>query len=177
MFGLVIPGLPVFTNFQQIAPTQWTVELPNPASINNFTFYLTEPVQANCAVALSAAFPPAFDTIEFVGAVANEFPSDIFNTSWSLKPDKAGCAVVRILISLEAIATIAPLVEGRKLTDIRQMYAKKVALNLFRFMESFNQNTGQYGELLMVPMDILDKWLRKFEHKFKFDPNFVLNTE
>lgn len=177
MFGLIIPGLPAFTSFPQIAPTQWTIDLPNPGTINNFTFYLTEPLPANCAVALSSSFPPTFSAIEFIGAVANERPSDIFNTSWSLQPERAACSVVKLLISIEEIGTIAPLVEARKQTDIRQMYAKKVALNLFRFMESFNQNTGQYGEMLVVPMDILDKWLLKFEHKFKFDPNFVLNTE
>ena len=177
MFGLVIPGLPSVTEFPQIAANQWAIDLPNPASINNLTFFITGPLPQDCAAALSCSFPPDYTSLEFIGAVATEFPSDIFNTGWALNPDKASCSAVRLVISLESISTIAPLVEQRKTRDIRQIYAKKVALNLFRFMESFNQNTGQYGEYMMVPMDILDKWFLKFEHKFKFDPNFVLNTE
>ena len=177
MFGLVIPGHPAITEFTQIGQTQWSLELPNPATISNLTFFITGPLPADCAAALSCSFSPSFSSVEFLGAVATEFPSDIFNTGWALNPDKASCAAVRLLISLEAIGTIAPLVEERKRSDIRQVYAKKVALNLFRFMESFNQNSGQYGEYVMVPMDELDKWFLKFENKFKYDPNFVLNTE
>jgi len=177
MFGLVVPGHPVITEFTQVGTTQWSVELQNPASISNLTFFITGPLPAECAAALSCSFSPSFTSFEFLGAVATEFPSDIFNTGWALNPDKSSCASVRVLVSLEAIATIAPLVEERKRSDIRQTYAKKVALNLFRFMESFNQNSGQYGEFLMVPMDVLDKWFLKFGTKFKYDPNFVLNTE
>jgi Protein of unknown function (DUF775). len=77
---------------------------------------------------------------------------------------------------MELIQNIVSLVENKANNDIRQVYAKKVALNLFRFMESFNKNTSQQ-ELLVLPCDVLDKWLIRFESKFRLDPNFVLNTE
>ena len=83
---------------------------------------------------------------------------------------------MKLLISMELIQNVAPLVENKANSDIRQVYAKKVALNLFRFMESFNKNTSQQ-ELLILPCDVLDKWLLRFENKFRLDPNFVLNTE
>lgn len=176
LFGLVIPGFPLITELTQIGEVNWMLELPAPNSINTITVFLTNPLPEGMAAALSFTLPP-YTNIEFLGAIANTRPSDTFNTSWALNPEVNTQTNVRLLISLEPIATIASLVENKMTTDMRQEYAKKVALNLFRFMESFNQNTGQYGEFLVLPSNIIDKWLEKFEFKFKFDPNFVFKTE
>jgi hypothetical protein len=176
MFGIAVPGcFPIFT-FQQVDATRWYVDLPNPGTVSNLTFFLTQPIPDDYAAALSYSLPP-FAEVEFIGAVANQRPSDILHTSWSFNPSVNSQPFLRLLVSFEPITTIASLVEMKSSTDIRQTYARKLALNLFRFMESYNQNTGQYGELLVLPCDVLDKWLSKFETKFKYDPNFVLSTE
>ena len=174
MFGIIFEGQPVLLNFTQISETQWTHEVPNGGSVNNLTFFLQSPLSEGYALALSASYYP-FTSIEFMGAVANERPSDIIHTGWGFKQEVSSNSV-KLLISMESISTIATLVFNKSNTDIRQVYAKKVALNLFRFMESFNKNTSQQ-ELLVLPCDVLDKWLLRFEAKFRVDPYFVLNTE
>ena len=174
MFGIIIPGDPVQYNFVQISETQWTTDIASPGRVNNLTFFLQNPLPASCALALSSSSYP-YQSIEFLGAIANERPSDIVHTGWSFKPEQSSNPM-KLLISLERIENIASLVETKASSDIRQVYAKKVALNLFRFMESFNKNTSQQ-ELLVLPCDVLDKWLIRFENKFRLDPNFVLNTE
>ena len=174
MFGIIFEGQPVTFSFVQISESQWTYELPSGGSVNNLTFFLQSPLPEGFALALSASYYP-FSSIEFIGAIANERPSDIIHTGWGFKQEVSS-NTVKLLISMEPISNIAALVFNKSTTDIRQVYAKKVALNLFRFMESFNKNTSQQ-EMLVLPCDVLDKWLLRFEAKFRVDPYFVLNTE
>lgn len=63
--------------------------------------------------------------------------------------------------------------EGSRLAG-RQEFAKRVAMDLYRFMESFN--VGQAGNQLVVPTDVLDKWFLKFDHKFRKDPDFLMHV-
>lgn len=175
MFVLVVPGQPVITSLAQISDNQWTVDIPNPSTVNLLTVAITNPLPEGYAAAISYSIAP-FQTIEFLGAVANERPSDSFHTAWSFNPNMVSQPYVKLLVSIEMVQNIQELVLNKMSTDVRQEYAKKVALNLFRFMESFNQDTGN-SNLLVLPVDVLDKWFLKFEHKFKFDPFFVLKTE
>lgn len=63
--------------------------------------------------------------------------------------------------------------EGSKLAN-RQEFAKRVGMDLYRFMESFNK--GQSGNQLVLPTDVLDKWFQKFDHKFRRDPDFLMHV-
>ncbi len=54
--------------------------------------------------------------------------------------------------------------EGTKLAS-RQEFAKRVALDLFRFMESFNK--GVQGDMLVLPTNCLELWFQKFDSKFR----------
>jgi hypothetical protein len=57
----------------------------------------------------------------------------------------------------------------------RLQVAQCVAQNLFRYMESFTQTHQQNGkEFLILPTDCLSKWLKRFEHKIKRDPQFFM---
>ena len=38
-------------------------------------------------------------------------------------------------------------------------------MDLFRFMESFS--SVQYGDKLVVPADVIDRWFVKFSTKFR----------
>lgn len=48
--------------------------------------------------------------VEFIGAIANERPSDVFHTGWGLNPTVNTLASVRLIVSVEPIANIAELV-------------------------------------------------------------------
>ncbi len=54
--------------------------------------------------------------------------------------------------------------EGTKLAS-RQEFAKRVAIDLFRFMESFNK--GVQGDTLILPTNCLELWFQKFDNKFR----------
>ena len=64
--------------------------------------------------------------------------------------------------------------EGSKLAG-RQEYAKRVAMDLYHFMESFNVGT-QGGEHLVLPTNCLERWFLKFDEKYKRDPDFLLHA-
>ena len=56
----------------------------------------------------------------------------------------------------------------------RFAFAHKIALDLFTFMTSFAQNT-QPG-FMLVPTNIFDQWLARFERKYRVDPNFMMKS-
>ncbi len=82
---------------------------------------------------------------------------------------------VRLGISIEPAIELLPKLETLEFPDFRRDFARKIALNLFRFIESFSQG-GRDGNFLRCPQDVLDRWLVRFDEKYKRDPNFILKT-
>lgn len=62
--------------------------------------------------------------------------------------------------------------EGSKLAG-KQEYAKRVAMNLFRYMESFS--TAGSSTQLVLPTHALEQWFNKFNDKFQRDPDFLIH--
>lgn len=56
----------------------------------------------------------------------------------------------------------------------RFAFAHKIALDLFQFMTSFSQS-NQPG-MMLVPSNIFDRWMEKFERKYRLDPNFMMKS-
>ena len=56
----------------------------------------------------------------------------------------------------------------------REDFAKRVAFNLFRYLESFG---GTQGDRIVVPTNVLDQWFRRFQEKFRRDPDFLARQE
>ena len=86
-FTLILPGSGPITNFNcddQI----YHIDLESPASIPNVCLTLTQPLPYNIALALYFSVAPYTD-LQFMGAVYNARPSDIFSTGFPLRPDIA----------------------------------------------------------------------------------------
>lgn len=74
----------------------------------------------------------------------------------------------KIGVSVEDLATLPSLdVAAEKKVE---RLAMKVGENLFNFMQSF---CGVDGSKLVVPMDILDRWFKKFQERAKRDPEYL----
>ena len=87
------------------------------------------------------------------------------------------CPVVRLGVSVEPAAHLLPKLDVLSVHDFRRDFARKIALNLFRFIESFSQGApGRDGSFLRCPQDVLDRWLVRFDEKYARDPNFILKT-
>ena len=76
----------------------------------------------------------------FVGAIGNMRPSDIFHTGWSLNPNVNIHPEIKLIVTLEPLENIQTQIQVQQETDFNKEYAKKVAQNLFNYLQSFEQN-------------------------------------
>lgn len=56
----------------------------------------------------------------------------------------------------------------------REDFARRVAFNLFRFIESFGSRSG---DQIIAPSNVIDRWFLKFQQKFRRDPDFLARQE
>lgn len=138
--------------------------------LNNFTL----PPDKALAVYIQSPGSPFI----YCGAVTISRPSAVLALPWpepggadgQLQLTAAGAAplTAKIGVSVEELSSLQSLDaagEGR----IERM-ALKVGENLFNFMQSF---CGVDGSKLVVPMDILDRWFKKFQERAKRDPEYL----
>ena len=114
---------------------------------------------------------------EFLGAVAANKPSDIFRTGWPSNETLKNCAFLQIGISVEPIENLVKLEGGARPVADRMNFAKGIAMNLFHYMESFEKRAMDGGNFLVLPSNALDKWLSRFEAKYRRDPNFFMKKK
>lgn len=64
------------------------MDIENPGEVNVLGFYLNSPIQdETMGASLYISKPPHENVeLEFIGAVANSRPSDIFHTGWAINP-------------------------------------------------------------------------------------------
>eukprot|EP01138_Halocafeteria_seosinensis_P015259 gb/GECG01015574.1/.p1 GENE.gb/GECG01015574.1/~~gb/GECG01015574.1/.p1 ORF type:complete len:140 (+),score=15.42 gb/GECG01015574.1/:1-420(+) len=103
--------------------------------------------------------------------------SEIFSTGWPHLTELKNVPTVQLGVSVEdasMIANLSQAVGTQKTHENRLEFARLVAKNLFRYLESFSQTTPE-GERLVLPMSALERWLQRFEEKYRADPNFLSN--
>ncbi|RRT66548.1 hypothetical protein B296_00015977, partial [Ensete ventricosum] len=116
----------------------------------------------------------------FCGAVHPARPSAVLALPWPDLAEDAVAAVgalqvagasAKIGVSVEDLASL-PTVADAGAEKRAERLALKVGENLFNFMQSF---CGVDGSRLVVPMDILDRWFKKFQERAKKDPSYLKN--
>jgi len=137
--------------------------------LNNFTL----PPDKALAVYVQSPGSP----FVFCGAVTIARPSAVLSLLWpepgsgAIQPQLTADAVpisAKIGVSVEDLASLNSIdVAGEKRIE---RLAMKVGENLFNFMQSF---CGVDGSKLIVPMDILDRWFKKFQERAKRDPEYL----
>jgi hypothetical protein len=58
----------------------------------------------------------------------------------------------------------------------RFAFAHKIAMDLFQYMASFSTGGGSSNGMMVVPMNVFDKWMERFTRKYNLDPNFMMKT-
>lgn len=58
----------------------------------------------------------------------------------------------------------------------RFAFAHKIATDLFQYMTSFSTGEGTSSGMMVVPMNIFDRWMERFTRKYNQDPNFMMKT-
>ncbi|GMN46359.1 hypothetical protein TIFTF001_015545 [Ficus carica] len=190
MFGVVFPdrSFPMdISAFSQIDTFHWILDM------NTFVGDSYDQVREICIFLLNNfSLPPdkalavyvqsPGSPFVFCGAVTLARPSAVLSLPWpepggfgaggqlqiAAAADAALPASAKIGVSVEELAAL-PSLDAAAEKRIENV-AMKVGENLFNFMQSF---CGVDGSKLVVPMDILDRWFKKFQEKAKRDPDFL----
>jgi protein Hikeshi len=177
-----------------------STQFMSPFQISELTFFLlpnvTLPSNVGAMLYWSASIPgnPASTTtgFELLGALTPTKPTAIFQTRWrdneslnhmiqSLTGGNSSGIMVNITITLGV--SIEPLENIRNLDILSRNHsldsknvAKKIALDLFNFLQSFDTGQAPNG-WMTVPTNIFERWFQRFERKVERDPTFFLKAQ
>nr|CAG4635053.1 EOG090X0D82 [Alona affinis] len=196
MFGLIVSGRLVQTDFQQISPTQFMITVPDADNINHLVVFLTGAVPFPDGFGGSVYFswpnPSAPPSWQLLGFVTNAKPSSIYKIT-KLKNDPAGMSSsassfgfgqqsshnAQIGISIEPLQQIASqspnAITEPSNTSTFLEFAERAVQNLFDYVASFavsqSQMTPNPNEIF-VPMSVLRNWYANFSRKLQLNPQF-----
>lgn len=102
LFGIVVPGRPVITEFQLVDSTKAMTMLEQPATVPELTFFLlpTTVIPPGYGAILYYSVPP-FQNWVLIGSIDPSKPSGIFRTNWANNEEVRNCPVVQLGVSLE----------------------------------------------------------------------------
>ena len=177
-FGIIVPGRFPITDFTPVDQTTCVCNVPEPASIPELTFFMLPH-----AVSM---IPPGFGAVLYystngsewslLGSIFAEKPSGTFRTGWSTNESMVGVPAVQVGVSIENLETIANLEIVSSGVEDRHAFAHKIAKDLFQYMASFAAPNGSSNEAMLVPTNVFDKWIERFDRKYSLDPNFMMKT-
>ncbi|CAN0135036.1 unnamed protein product [Pylaiella littoralis] len=176
-FGVLAPGRLVHSEFRTIDASKCVIEIINPREVDEVVFFLlpTSPVPPGHAAVLYFSVPNS-EHWEVLGAVGFNKPSGIFRTNWPTNEQMQSCTVVQLGVSIESEDVVTNLQLGDGGVQDRKQFALKIAKDLFQFMSSFSHSTQAGPEMMVVPTNVLDRWIQRFESKYNRDPNFMLKS-
>jgi hypothetical protein len=175
MIGIIIPGNPV-TRGGPITSNMVIFDVVEPKNINNIGLFLEEPIPDGYGASMYFSVSPFTDS-QFLGCVANQRPSDVFYTGWSLNPEILQNTAIKVCVKLEELSVIKDSFGSKVKNDINQEFAKRIAKNLFNFLDSYNKNQDPNQDLLVVPLTSLQNWYDKFLVRYNVDPNFLFKCD
>lgn len=199
LFGMVLPGEPVNTDFIPTDHTysKFSLSIPFPLSkitrINEIVIFLLPSIDfpsLSGALVYWSANATNIETncnidvgFELLGALTSDKPSGIFSTNWStnekfqnLLKKSLNVMTITIGISIEPLTNITNLKVEKSGVDNRTNIAKKIALDLFHYLKSFDDKNNEIKNgQMMVSMNIFEQWYRRFEVKLKRNVNFFMN--
>lgn len=83
--------------------------------------------------------------------------------------------MLQLGVSIESLENVKNLgIEASGFAE-RKAFALKIAQDLFNYMTSFSTSTN--AGYMTIPTNLLDKWMERFEAKYRRDPNFVLKIQ
>jgi Protein of unknown function (DUF775) len=195
VLGFVVPGGPVRTDFQPIDDgTKWTLTLTCPGDLPSPLTIVSDVV---CFLLPNAPIPPTHGLLlywqvtsathqtgfELLGSLIPDRPSGVLRTQWSeheelvnmaTSTENAAPMTVTLGVSMETREHIQNIANPQDQWQSRLFVAQKIATDLFRYMQSFD-TSRQQGQLI-VPTNIFDRWMARFESRFRRDPNFFMKS-
>jgi hypothetical protein len=188
MFGLIVAGRLVQTNFSQIPtdPSKFLIDIPHAEEINHVVVFLTgtAPFAPGVGGQIYFSWPDPSNQVAWhlLGYISNEKPSAIFKIS-NLKKTQAQSAITssffgqllnsstnaQIGISVEPLdliqqATPVQTADPSKVSYFAE-YTQKMLQNFVNYVTSF-------GDPNYVSMNTVQNWYANFQRRLEADPYF-----
>eukprot|EP00877_Chromochloris_zofingiensis_P014709 jgi/Chrzof1/9492/Cz04g05060.t1 len=149
-----------------------TTVTPNYMDLKEVVLFMFTPNSLDPSAALGLYVKAGSSEWLYRGAVHNGHPSEVMPLQWPEDaPPQPG--YIQLGVSVEPLAEISTK-EGSRLGD-KLEFAKRVALDLFRFLESYAKQAA--GDYILIPTNALDRWMIRFQEKFRRDPDFLTRTD
>ena len=173
-----IPGLPLTTTFNYENNLIF-MSVSNPASVSQFYAGLVKPL-SNESLGIGIFYsPPPFNDFIYLTTLANENPGSVVTTNWGFKEKLYSVDEVKLVFQVNQLDAFRNLHQLTNSKNPQFEFAQKVAQNLYNFFESYpkqNMRNENNQEVILLPGDAFQKWMNKFESKFRIDPLFVYKT-
>lgn len=122
---------------------------------------------------------PTVTEFELVGAISNHKPSGVFRTGWTTNETLSAAMNSSSTITINLGVSIEPMDQISNVGAIQDKtihMAKNIAKDLFNYMQSFDAGNGGGGNMV-VPKNIFERWISRFESRSSRDPNFFMKNE
>ncbi|XP_017770182.1 PREDICTED: protein OPI10 homolog [Nicrophorus vespilloides] len=190
MFGLIVSGRLVQTEFQQISETQFLTTILDVDNINHIVLFLTGavpfPEGLGGQVYFSWPDPTAPPNWQPLGFVSNQKPSAIFKistlkklhemegfTNVSTFGQQAICHNAQIGISIEQLNNMQ---DTQQTTNNNYVtFAQKMLQNFMNYTLSYSVSQSQMmanPSATYVPLSTVQNWYTNFERRLTQNPNF-----
>ncbi|EEB13753.1 conserved hypothetical protein [Pediculus humanus corporis] len=198
MFGLILSGQLVQTDFQLVGKKQFLINVPNADNVNHIVVFLTGtmPFPEGCGGLVYFSFPdpnspPCW---HLLGFISNEKPSAIFRisnlkntTKYALNADGStfmfGQGEIRLTaqvgIAVENMANIQQQCINTPAENINASsfveFSQKMLQNFMNYASSFIINQAQMVPNVTesyIPFSVLSNWYSNFERRLLQNPNF-----
>jgi Protein of unknown function (DUF775) len=179
--GIAISGRPVITNLTQTGVGQFVVEIPNPSTISDVCIFLLPGISLPEGQGLGFYYKVG-ENVLTLGSLMNNAYSSFIKTDWPTNPHFRDLASIMLGISVQSIADLANITQKSQTEDISKKisFVQLVARDISNYLSSFSTIVPASlggGERLVLPLDCIDKWLIKFEHKFRMNPLFLYTQQ
>ncbi|KAK3913683.1 Protein Hikeshi [Frankliniella fusca] len=197
MFGLIVSGRIVQTDFQPLTPTNLVSTIPDAENINHVVVFLTglTPFPPDMGGLVFFGWPDettGSSNWQLLGFISNEKPSAIFKVSNLKKTSSlgAGCQNpfalhvsknAQIGISVEPLTSVQQQVsqipsspDGSTASNFRD-FCTKMLENFMNYASSFSQAQSQMvpnPSEQYVPLSTLQSWYNNFNRRLEQNPYF-----
>ncbi|TRY64083.1 hypothetical protein TCAL_03623 [Tigriopus californicus] len=199
MFGLLLSGRLVDTNFRQVDPTHVVIDMANVDNVNHIVVFLTgqQPFPEAMGGGVYFAWPDPQSSApvwQYLGHLSNAKPSAIFKVGKfkSQMRDNHdliarfggqqlnGGSVAQLGISVEPLVQLSGMTpeaqaEATNLPTFVE-FSQKMVENLFNYTSSFAVSPSEIPRVksseTFVPYSSLQQWYANFERRLQQNPYF-----
>ncbi|CAJ0928534.1 unnamed protein product, partial [Mesorhabditis belari] len=196
VFGVVVGGRMLQTDFVQAGEREFMIEIPDADSINHVVIFLTgvQPFPDGTAGAVYMRWPlPSGNESNwhFLGYISNEKPSSIFKVAKLHRADAQHTGIFGSSFSASAHGTAQLGIQLDVLSEIQSRvpdgvtepttqstlaeFANKMLQNLVNHAQSFTVRLPRpdgLGTNEYIPLNALQDWFNTFSRRFQQNPYF-----